>query len=109
MFEAAASVDGAGRRVITVNGDVDLESSDGLVEAVRQLLADGAAPAIIVDLAGVGFLDSSGVRALLVAQRETAARGGSLSVSGARGIVADVLRITAVDETLGGARASGPL
>ena len=109
MFEAATSVDGSGRRVISLNGSVDLATSDGLVEVVRRLLADGGEQAIIVDLAGVGFLDSSGVRALLVAQRDTVAQGGSLSVCGARGIVADVLRITAVDETLGGTEVYGPL
>lgn len=102
MFETAASVDAAGNRVITVDGDLDLDTSDGVVEAVRRVLSEGGEPAIVVDLSRVGFLDSSGVRALLVAQREALAQGGSLLVSGSRGVVADVLRITAVDELLGG-------
>lgn len=101
MFETAASIDTDGHRVITVRGDVDLETSDGLLAAVQHVLSDHPAAEVIVDLTAVGFLDSSGVRALLRARSEAVARGGSLTVSGARGLVADVLRITAVDELLG--------
>lgn len=101
MLETAASSDGHGHRVLTVRGDVDLETSDALLAALRRVLTDDPVPDVIVDLTAVSFLDSSGVRALLRAHGEAVARGGSLSITGAQGIVADVLRITAVDELLG--------
>lgn len=102
MFEATVTKEAEpGHRVIAVVGDLDLASADTLVDTVRHMLADGAAVDVTIDLTGASFLDSSGVRALLLVHRATAEQGGSLRVSGARGIVADVLRITAVDEYLG--------
>lgn len=100
MFETAASIDADGHRVIAVRGDVDLETSDALVAAVQRVLSDDPAAKVVVDLTTVAFLDSSGVRALLRSRSEAVAGGGSLSVTGAQGLVADVLRITAVDEML---------
>ncbi len=107
MFEATvAKAAHAGGRVVTVMGDLDLASADTLVATVRDLLSDGAAVDVTVDLSGANFLDSSGVRALLLAYQAVAEQGGSLRVSGARGIVADVLRITAI-EFLGAAPSPG--
>ena len=49
---------------MTIAGDVDLADERPIVDAVEAILA--ADPrAIMVDLTGVEFLDSSGVRALL--------------------------------------------
>ncbi len=57
-----------GAVVLAVSGEVDLATAEQFQEAVR---ASGAgAERLVVDLRQLGFLDSSGVRALLVAARD---------------------------------------
>ncbi|GIH15724.1 hypothetical protein Raf01_38960 [Rugosimonospora africana] len=87
--------------MIKVDGDLDMSTADSLVDTVTGVVAGAGAVAVDLDLSGLGFLDSSGIRALLRAHRAIVAQGGSLTVSGARGLVAEVLRITAVEELLG--------
>ncbi len=53
---------GAGTRLV-LNGDLDLEGAKVLAEAVERL--DGSA-FVELDLSGVEFLDSSGLRSLLI-------------------------------------------
>ncbi|NES14134.1 MULTISPECIES: STAS domain-containing protein [Micromonospora] len=56
---------------------------------------------IVVDLAAVGFLDSTGVATLLRGAAEAVGRGATLRVTDPQPIVARVLRITSVDCLLG--------
>lgn len=86
--------------MVRLDGDLAFDTADGLVTTVGRLLAGWGAAEVVLDLAGVDFLDSSGVRALLQVRRAVVAQGGVLSVSGARGLAAEVLRITAVEEWL---------
>ncbi len=53
---------------IKPSGEVDSTVADRMTDAIVAALTDGA-PRVVVDLTDVWFLDSSGVRALLVAHR----------------------------------------
>jgi anti-sigma B factor antagonist len=57
---------------------------------------------LIVNLAGVSFLDSSGIRRLVDAHRDLADRGVRMTVTGAQGVVLTVLKVTGVYPTLSG-------
>jgi anti-sigma B factor antagonist len=103
VYESAS-----GRLVIKINGDLDFDSADAFVDTVKGVLAGAGGASVDVDLSGLDFLDSSGIRALLQAHRACVSQGGSLSVSGARGLIAEVLHITAVDELLGVTTRRGP-
>jgi anti-sigma B factor antagonist len=94
------SEDTPGRYLITLGGDLSFPDSDGLVELVAGLVAESGAVTVVLDVSGLEFLDSSGVRALLQARQATLAKDGTLSVTGAQGTVAEVLRITGVDALL---------
>src|SRR5687768_17357478 len=52
--------------------------------------------AIIVDLAKVSFMDSTGVRCLIVARRGATSAGIALTVREAKGIIEQVLTVTGV-------------
>jgi len=80
IIDLSATVVGAdgGEIVIELNGDVDLSSAALITSVVDSALAEGG-PKITVDMSGVTFLDSRGIRALLMAQR-TAERRGSVLV-----------------------------
>jgi anti-sigma B factor antagonist len=97
-FEATTSVR-PGRVVVTLVGECDLAVHDEFV-AVLLTAVDGA-PAVVVDLARLEFIDSSGLHGLIAAHQAAVARGGRVSVVNASGVVADVLDVTGVGELLG--------
>jgi anti-anti-sigma factor len=91
----AARTDGEKPRTwrIDLNGELDLETAPALTEQLDDLARNGAA-LVIVGLADVTFLDSSGLRALVHGARAIEEAGGRLLVDGASGAVARILELT---------------
>ena len=85
--------------VVSVGGEVDLETAtrlgDAALEALREL-----SPHLVLDLSGVSFMDSTGLKVLLSLQRSAALAGGSLTVAGATRPVRRILTLTGLDQTL---------
>ncbi len=63
--------------VLVVYGEVDAVTAPKLHEALTALVAAGH-PRVLVDLANVTFIDSSGLTALVVAHRHLEESGGEL-------------------------------
>jgi anti-anti-sigma factor len=64
--------------VLTLSGELDLASTPTL-ERELAAIESGGAKKILIDLAGVGFMDSTGLQALLRArERSTSADGAQL-------------------------------
>ncbi|WP_229068867.1 STAS domain-containing protein [Actinoplanes sp. DH11] len=87
-----------GTIVVALAGECDLRSRDEMMATL--LAAVGSGDPVTVDLAGVRFLDSSGLHALVTAHHAARERAGSLYVVNATGTVATVLRITGVLDLL---------
>jgi anti-anti-sigma factor len=66
-------------RVIAVRGDMDVASIEPLDAALEQALT-GAPPRVVVDLRGVGFVDSSGLRFLLRTNARPRNEGWALEI-----------------------------
>src|SRR5204863_3598970 len=73
---------GADRVVLRVTGDLDLASS-GLLEAPLWALQMDGRPNIVLDLSGLGFIDSTGLNVLVGAHRRAEIRGDSVVIRGA--------------------------
>lgn len=74
MGRLQLSIDPAGSggiAVIEAVGEVDLGNSDDLTESVKAAGAGGGA--VVLDMSGVTFMDSSGLKAMLVATRDLGA------------------------------------
>jgi len=97
-LEEGTGPDGA--TVIHVSGEVDLATHAALEEAIVRVVRSGR-NRVVVDLAGVPFLDSSGIRALLKGREEAVAHGAVVSVRNPQRVVDKVLRITQVAPLLG--------
>ena len=72
-LDIVASVEEKAARV-AVSGELDMNSSPRLIATIRDL-AVPPRRAIELDCGGVTFLDSTGVRALIVARNEASSKG----------------------------------
>jgi anti-sigma B factor antagonist len=82
--------------VLTLVGEVDIYTSPALKSALAAGAADGCRT-LIVDLNGVGFIDSSGLGVLVGALRRAREAGGDLRVVSVQEGIARILRITGLD------------
>jgi anti-sigma B factor antagonist len=85
--------------VLEVTGELDLSTSPQLTDRLQQLMQDGARR-VVIDLAGVSFMDSTALGALVVAHRDLSEGGGRLSLAEVRRPVRKVLAITSVDRII---------
>ncbi|NEA72728.1 STAS domain-containing protein [Streptomyces sp. SID13588] len=81
------------RTLITVAGDIDLDSVPLLRAALEQCLLDGIRT-IEVDLSAVTFCDCTGLNVFLTALQCTAAAGGTLRLHHPSAPVARLLALT---------------
>ena len=81
--------------VVTLKGDLDLEHS----RRMRQNLLDilGKARAVIVDLAGVTMIDSSGIASLLEGFQEARKKGKDFVLAAPGDPVIRVLKLARLD------------
>ena len=92
------SVERAGAAAtIAVSGEVDLESSAILNDALN---AVRDCSEVHLDLTNVEYMDSTGLRVVLVARDQFAEGGGLLDVVAASSIVTRLIEITGIDGLL---------
>lgn len=89
------------RAQVRVVGDLDLEGAPVLDEEFRALLALGV-KTVVVDMSAVTFLDSTGLRALIVGRELLGAGGATITLHGVSGVVERVLQMTGLMELLTG-------
>ncbi len=85
--------------VLAVGGDIDVYTAPELRTALAALIAAGS-ERVVVDLSGTGFLDSSALGVLVGANKDLAARGGSLRVVCATPNLLKIFEITKLTEVI---------
>ena len=81
---------------VSVRGEVDIHTCSQL-EQVLTNLAEKGMRTVAIDLRHVGFIDSSGLRALVVAHKALQDQGGSLVVANPSASTARLLEVTGLD------------
>ncbi|MEV6286213.1 STAS domain-containing protein [Kribbella sp. NPDC051770] len=84
--------------VATVSGELDFGTTNDLLAAGEPVVSAGRA--LILDLAGLSFCDSSGLGALVQLHRAADAAGGSLTLAAPQPRVESVLRVTMLHKLL---------
>ena len=97
MFVAATEQLDNGTPVVRVMGEVDLATVPALEEALLGV-SDDRVGAVIVDLTGCTFLDSSGIRALIGTKERLERANRRLALALSTPVVLRVLQITGLDE-----------
>lgn len=82
--------------VVGVRGEVDVSSAPALQQRLGELFSGGAGK-VVVDLTDVGFIDSSGLGALVSARNAAEESGGALSLVCTSERILKLLMITGLD------------
>ena len=77
-------------------GEVDLSNAPLLRVRIEELLHRGSRR-LVVDLQGVGFMDSSGLSVLVASMRRMREAGGELTVACRNGSILKVFTVTGLD------------
>ncbi len=85
-----------GFRVVVVRGEVDLSWSSEVRTAV--LAAVNAHPAVLVDLSGVSYIDSSGIAALVEGYKQAKGQSVSFGLLAISDAVRAVLELARLDQ-----------
>jgi anti-anti-sigma factor len=97
-----------GAVVVGVSGRIDLSNADALREALTAALAK-ARTALIVDLSGVEYISSAGLRSLVIVFKSGRAQGREFAIAAPGPLVREILAISRFDlvfpiyDTVGGA------
>ena len=88
------------RAVLTVQGELDAYTAPGLEDHIATLLGENVTE-LVLDLGQTGFLDSSGLRALLTLHRRLDGVSGRLELRNPSEPVVRLLEITGLREHFG--------
>lgn len=79
--------------VVSVNGSIDAFTASELTDYLQNKI-DSGHNKVVIDLNKVDFMSSAGLRAILMALKETRRLDGDLRLVGAKGGVEKVLRMS---------------
>jgi len=96
QLQVTVMSDGTGP-IVAVRGDIDVASSPELWMRLSPLLGNCR---VILDLGGVTYMDSSGIRVLETAHCRSIDCGGTLVIQSVPSIIRRVLEITGCDKVL---------
>lgn len=86
--------------VLALAGEIDIVSAPEIRARLAEIVNDNSNSAVVIDLSGVTFMDSSGVGALLSAYRPLKLQQRPLRVAQPQAIVARVLGLTNVERLI---------
>jgi anti-anti-sigma factor len=88
-----------GSFVVTLTGELDLASATELSQRLAAVpVASGGR--VVVDVSGLGFIDSTGLNCLVTGARNVSARDGSLIVAAAPSHVARIFDVVRLGESV---------
>jgi anti-sigma B factor antagonist len=97
-FQLRERVIDASSTVISVEGELHVSTAPEFSHALNSAIAGGRT-AVVLDMTGVAFIDSTGLSVLLNALRRVTRRGGRLAIACANPTVLRLFEITRLDST----------
>lgn len=86
---------------VTMSGRLDATQCEAALKFLNALVRPG-----VIDLAGLDYVASAGLRVFLLTQKRAQAMGGGLKLVNVRGPVHDIFRYAGFDQVLDITRAS---
>ncbi|MGH2970173.1 MAG: STAS domain-containing protein [Solirubrobacteraceae bacterium] len=97
-FDTTLSSDGDA--LIELTGELDLSGAPALDDEIDRLASRGGVRRVVLDLRGLEFLDSSGLRSVALAERRLEGAGRGLVLVRGKETVQRVFEITRLEERL---------
>lgn len=94
------SVAGGAQTVLSLTGDLDPATAPQLEQAIADAGAQPGVQQVTLDLAGVAFLDSSGLRVFVTARESLSAQGADLALRNPSANIVRLLDITGLSEII---------
>jgi anti-sigma B factor antagonist len=95
-FDLSVQMAPNGRAVIAAKGRLNAVTAPAMKAQIAKLIEDGHAE-VVCDLGAVGFIDSSGLSALVSGLKATREHGGFLKLAGVNDQVARIFKLTMLD------------
>ena len=89
----------SGELVVRISGDLDLSAFDEVDELLKSAQSDGYR-GVRIDLRELAFIDSSGIRLLLIAHQRAKLRGDEFCIVRGTQRIQRVFELTDLDERL---------
>jgi len=90
----------AGDALISLTGELDLSGTAPLEEEIGRLASEDGISRVVLDLRGLEFMDSTGLRMVALAERKLGAAGRELVLVRGSDSVQRVFAITRMDQHL---------
>jgi anti-sigma B factor antagonist len=88
----------AGVQVVNVSGEIHVSTAPSFREQLTEVIESGGS-ALVLDLSGVEFIDSTGLSVLLTGLRQISQRGGNMVLVCKNPTVLRLFQITSLDST----------
>jgi anti-anti-sigma factor len=85
---------------VRLDGELDLSSALTFDDELRRIEADGANKRLVLDLKGLKFMDSTGLRLILAAHARARRRGSRLVIEHASNAIRRIFRLTGMMDRL---------
>ena len=86
--------------VVALSGELDVAGASLLEHEMERVLADHEPATLVLDLSGLAFMDSTGLRLVVLADQQSRRRGHQLVLVRGSGDVHRVFEITRMTERL---------
>jgi anti-anti-sigma factor len=86
---------------VRITGEIDMANAQEVLGWIREAVDDSGCVLLTLDLAGLTFLDSAGVRMLVLAHDHATAKGAVLTAVNPQPMIQTVLEVTGVAAALG--------
>ena len=83
--------------LVTAKGEIDASSSGALRSGVKDAITGGYKK-VVLDMTGVSFMDSAGLRALIDSQSVAENAGATVTIEAASDVVKRLLEMTALTD-----------
>jgi anti-anti-sigma factor len=84
--------------VLVLTGRLNQASADALHAAAMEVAGDETSKALVVDMGGVDFIASVGIRSLIRPSQALALRGGKLAVANLSPQISEFFKLTGLDQ-----------
>jgi anti-anti-sigma factor len=91
---------GDGGTTVAISGEVDIRTEAQVQQSLLRIISECPAK-LMLDVAGVSFMDCAGLRALLVTRHRAEMRGVFLRLIATSAAVRRIVELTGTRETLG--------